>query len=79
MWQVSLLILKISLLSPFLKDPKSLVIVFKPILLRKFSNGKNSPNGTRLVLSYFWIWLRLLSINTNELKYSFLFSFKGKS
>ena len=35
---------------PFKNDPLPSVIFLKPNLFRKFSNGKNSPNGTSFLL-----------------------------
>ena len=45
---------KISLLLSAENDWYPCVIFFKPILLNKFSNGKNSPNGTSLFLFYLY-------------------------
>ena len=37
---------------PLVKEPCPCVIFFNPILFNTFSNGKNSPNGTNLILLY---------------------------
>ena len=43
--------------------------VFKPIFFSKFSSGKNSPNGTRFILSYEFNKFKLWSYTERELKY----------
>ena len=45
---LSISIMPLSL--PLVKDPKLFVIVFKPIPFKIFSNGRNSPKGTNLIL-----------------------------
>ena len=40
----------ISLSLPLEKEPKLFVIVFKPNPSKIFSNGRNSPKGTNLIL-----------------------------
>ena len=54
--------------SPLENDLWPCVIFFNPRLLNVFSKGKNSPNGTSLILSYLNRTSNLLLIITKLLK-----------